>query len=148
MLFGARRAASWQVVKLALADGSRTTLTTEGGYAPQASPDGRSILFTRLEAPGVWSMPVEGGEPALLVPGVRAAATMNWRVTTTGIYFIGATDAQVVLRRAPLTGGAATDVAWLGNYSWPGMTITADGSRVIYARWDRRDANIIAMAPR
>jgi TolB protein len=147
VLFGARRAGTWQLIKLTLADRARTPLTTAGGYAPQPSPDGRTILFTRLEAPGVWSMPAEGGEARLLVPGVRAADTMNWRVTATGIYYVGATGTQVVVRRAPLSGGAAADVAWLGNYSWPGITITADGTRVIYARWDRRESNIIAMDP-
>lgn len=148
VLFGARRAGTWQVMRLTIADRSRTQLTREGGYAPQASPDGRSILFTRLEGPGIWTMPVEGGEARVLVPGVRAAETTNWRVTAAGIYFMGTTADQVVVRRAPLEGGRGEDVAWLGNYSWPGFAVTPDGTRVVYAHWDRRESNIMAMDPR
>jgi hypothetical protein len=61
-----------------------------------------------------------------------------------GIYFIGATADQPVVRRAPLSGGPGVDVAWIGNYSWPGFAVTRDG-RVIYAHWDRRESNIMAM---
>jgi len=133
------------VMRQSIADGARTQLTTDGGYAAQPSPDGKSIFFTRLEQPGVWVMPVDGGNATLLVPGVRAAETANWRATANGIFFIGATAEQVVVRRAPLSGGAAVDVAWLGNYSWPGFTMTPDGTRVIYSHWDRRESNIMAM---
>ncbi len=145
VLFGARRSGTWQVMRMSIADRSREQLTTDGGYAPQASPDGRSILFTRLERTGVWTMPVSGGESRLLVPGVRAAETANWRATATGIYYLGATGDQPVLRRAPRGGGPGVDVAWIGNYSWPGFAVTADGSRVLYAHWDRRESNIMAM---
>jgi Tol biopolymer transport system component/DNA-binding winged helix-turn-helix (wHTH) protein len=147
IMFGARRSGTWQLMRQSIADGSRTQLTTDGGYAAQPSPDGRSIFFTRLEQPGVWMMPVDGGSATLLVPGVRAAESANWRATANGIFFIGATADQVVVRRAPLAGGAAIDVAWLGNYSWPGFAMTPDGTRVIYSHWDRRESNIMAIEP-
>ncbi len=54
---------------------------------------------------------------------------------------------QPVVRRAPLSGGAGVDVAWIGNYSWPGFAVTPDGTRVLYAHWDRRDRNIMSMTP-
>jgi len=145
VLFGARRSGTWQVMRLSIADGSRTQLTTGGGYAAQPSPDGRHIFFTRLERPGVWTMPSAGGEARLIVPGVRAAETSNWRVTPNGIYFVGASANQVVVRHSPLAGGNVTDVAWLGNYSWPGFAVSADGSRILYAHWDRRDSNVMLM---
>lgn len=151
VLFGSRQAGTWQVMRLNLADRSRAQVTTDGGYAAHESPDGRSILFTRLERQGVWTMPSAGersGEALLLVPSVRAAENVNWRVTATGIYYIGATADQPVVRRAPLTGGNGIDVAWIGNYSWPGFAVTRDGSRVIYAHWDRRESNIMALDSR
>jgi Tol biopolymer transport system component/DNA-binding winged helix-turn-helix (wHTH) protein len=144
VMFGARLAGTWQVMRLDLRDRSRTQLTSDGGYAAQPSPDGRAILFTRLERPGVWTIGADGGAATLLVPNVRAAENVNWQVTPNGIYFIGATADQPVVRRAPLTGGAGVDVAWIGNYSWPGFAVTRDG-KVIYAHWDRRESNIMRM---
>ena len=145
VMFGARLAGGWQLMKLNPSTGARTQVTTSGGYAGQESPDGRSILFTRLEEPGVWTMPATGGTPRLLVPAVRAAEYANFRVTTHGIFYVGVTADQVVVRKAPLTGGPGADVAWLGNYSWPGFTVTPDGARVLYAHWDRRESNIMAI---
>jgi Tol biopolymer transport system component/DNA-binding winged helix-turn-helix (wHTH) protein len=146
VLYGARRGGTWQIMRLAFADRSITQLTTDGGSAAQPSPDGKQIFFTRLERQGVWAMPAEGGAATLLVPSVRAAENVNWTVTANGIYYIGATADQPVVRRAPLTGGPGVDVAWLGNYSWPGLAVTRDG-KVIYAHWDRRESNIMAMDP-
>ena len=145
VMFGARRSGTWQLMRMTIADRSRSQLTTDGGYASQASPDGKAILFTRLEHTGVWTIPAGGGEARLLVPGVRAAETVNWRVTPTGIYYIGQTGLHPVIRRAPLSGGAGVDVAWIGNYSWPGFAVTPDGTSVLYAHWDRRDSNIMSM---
>ena len=145
VLFGARRSGTWQVMRLGIADGSRTQLTADGGYAAQPSPDGRQIFFTRLERAGVWSMPAAGGDARLIVPGVRAAETANWRVTPDGIFFVGGAAHHVVVRRASFSGERVVDVAWLGNYSWPGFAISHDGTRVLYAHWDRRDSNVMAM---
>lgn len=148
VIFGARLAGSWQLMKLDPVSGTRTQLTTTGGYSGQESPDGASILFTRLEEPGVWTMSTAGGTPRLLVPAVRAAEYANFRVTAHGIYYVGVTADQVVVRKAPLTGGPGVDVAWLGNYSWPGFTVTPDGASVLYAHWDRRESNIMAIDQR
>lgn len=144
VMFGARVGGTWQLMRMAIADRSRTQLTTDGGYAAQPSPDGKTILFTRLEHQGVWQMSASGGAATLLVPGVRAAENVNWRVTAHGIYYLGVTADQIVIKRAPITGGSAVDVAWLGNYSWPGIAVTREG-KVIYAHWDRRESNIMAM---
>ena len=144
VLFGARAGGTWQLMQMRIADRSRKQLTVDGGYAAQPSPDGASILFTRLEQQGIWTMPAAGGTATLLVPAVRAAETLNWQVTPHGIYYLGVTANQVVVRRAPLSGGAGIDAAWLGNYSWPGFTVGKDG-KVIYAHWDRREANIMAL---
>ena len=145
VLYGARVAGTWQLMRLMTSDRSRAQITTDGGYAAQESSDGRTIYFTRLDRAGLWTMPAAGGDPRLLVPGVRAAETANWRATPNGIYYLGATADQPVVRRAPLAGGTATDVAWIGNYSWPGFAVTPDGTRVIYAHWDRRESNIMAV---
>src|SRR5204863_7212154 len=131
-----------------LADRARAQVTAGGGYAGSESPEGRSILFTRLDTTGLWTMPIEGGPATLLVPGVRAAEAANWRVTPQGIYYVGATADQPVIRRAPLTGGNGEDVASIANYSWPGCAVTADGTSIVFARWDRRESNIMAVETR
>ena len=94
-------------------------------------------------------MPAAGGEPRQVVAAVRVGENINWRVTPHGIFFVGATASdETVLRRAPLDGGPAVDIASMANYSWPGFAIAPDGTSVIFARWDRRDSNILAIETR
>jgi Tol biopolymer transport system component/DNA-binding winged helix-turn-helix (wHTH) protein len=144
LMFGARIGGTWQLVRMDRRDRTRRQLTSDGGYAAQPSPDGTRIRFTRLERPGVWEIGLDGGTATLVVPNVRAAETVNWRTTPEGTYYVGMTGEEVVVKLAPAGGGSAVDVAWIGNYSWPGFAVAPDG-RVIYAHWDRRDANIMSM---
>jgi Tol biopolymer transport system component len=148
VLFGARRGGAWQVMRLVIADRSRTQVTTDGGYAASESFDGRSIVFTRLDAPGLWTMPIGGGPSVVLVPQIRAGETANWRVTRRGIYYLGETGTQLVARRTPLTGGPGEDVASITGFSWPGFAVAPDDTSVVFARWDRRESNVMAVEPR
>lgn len=56
-----------QLWRVSLADGVRTRITQGvADGAPQLTPDGTRILFTRADAKGrpqVWVMPADGGEP-------------------------------------------------------------------------------------
>lgn len=148
VLFGARRSGTWQVMRLTIVDRVRTQVTTSGGYAPIESPDGKAIYFTRLDHPGVWMVPASGGEPRQVVSALRVGENTNWRLTPHGIFFVATTLDQPVIRRAPLDGGQAVDVASIANYSWPGFAVAPDGKSVIFARWDRRDSNILAIETR
>ena len=53
-------------------------------------------------------------------------------------------DATLSLHRVPLAAAAVERLTVLPNYSWPGFSIGAGGTRVLYARWDRRESNIMA----
>ena len=44
-----------------------------------------------------------------------------------------------------VTSMAAADVATLAQLSWPGFSISPDGAHVVYARWDRRESNIMSI---
>jgi hypothetical protein len=102
-MFGARIGGTWQVMRMSIADRSRQQLTVDGGYAAHASPDGRAILFTRLER----ARRVVDGDRGRPLDAARAwreggGKTVNWNVTPNGIYYVGTTADQIVIRRAPL----------------------------------------------
>ena len=46
---------------------------------------------------------------------------------------------------APLAGGGATELATLSQFTWPGFAVTPDGAHVLYARWERRDSNLMSI---
>jgi hypothetical protein len=57
---------------------------------------------------------------------------------------VNVTGRDVVLYRTASSGGAPEVVMILPQYSWPGFSIGSDGS-VYYARWGRRESNIMAV---
>ena len=75
---------------------------------------------------------------------VGAGDSLSWIAMPAGVFFVAEERREIVLRRVPLTGGAVERVAALPNFSWPGFSIGAAGTRIVYARWDRRESNIMA----
>jgi hypothetical protein len=68
---------------------------------------------------------------------VAIGNTLGWLVTTAGVCFVEQAGDKVRVRRAPLAGGVAADVATLPQFTRPGF----EGAHVLFARWDRRDSN-------
>jgi Tol biopolymer transport system component len=75
---------SLQVWKMPSAGGKSTQITHESGYRPLESPDGKFLYYGRHDRPGVWRVPVGGGEERRLLDSVGGR---NWTVTKNGIYY-------------------------------------------------------------
>jgi Tol biopolymer transport system component/DNA-binding winged helix-turn-helix (wHTH) protein len=151
--YGARQGDVWRVyVRDAVAQAD-ATLAISDAFAAQSSPDGAWLYFSRADRAGLWRVPVSatagsataGTAPTLVVAALSAGAWANWTVTPHGLYYVGVSGHDIVLRHTPLAGGDIRTVINLPNYSWPGLTITADGAHVLYARWDRRESNIMSI---
>jgi Tol biopolymer transport system component/DNA-binding winged helix-turn-helix (wHTH) protein len=121
-------------------------MAVPGAVAVQSGPDA-ALYFTRGDSRGVWRLASEGAEPLLVTDRVGVADTLSWVVAAGGVFFVASEGREIVLHRAPLAGGATERMATLTNYSWPGFSITPDGASVLYARWDRRESNIMAVEP-
>jgi hypothetical protein len=128
----------------AVSGGSRVLLIPNA-FAAQATADGSWLYFTRADRPGLWRAPSARLEAVeLIVDAVPMASVDGWLVTPQGVYFV-ARAPGIGPRHVPLAGGGATDVAQLTNLSWPGITLTPEGAHLLYARWDRRESNIMAV---
>ena len=133
----------WQIWRIDAASGARRQITTDGGYAAMESPDGRWLYVARLDGAGLWRRPVDGGPETLVADRVRAEQWPNWGLTARGIYYLtwpDDGDPQVAL----VEDGSTTPqlLTRLADYAWPGITLTRDGARLLYAHADRRTANI------
>jgi Tol biopolymer transport system component len=79
------------VWKIPAEGGTPAQVTTQGGYAPLPSADGRYIYYakTAYANPEIWQVPAEGGAEHLLSPQVRPATWASWAVSNEGIVFAG-----------------------------------------------------------
>lgn len=81
-----------EVWKVRLDDGDRRQVTRCGARAAQESPDGKSLYLTRLHAPGLWRVELEGdGRPTQILDDVT---WFSWKSSDRGIYSYEATVAQ------------------------------------------------------
>ena len=80
--------ASFQLWKTQLSGGSPVQVTKNGGVFAAESTDGRFLYYSKYESPGVWRMPLNGGEEIRVLDQQPAGEDWwNWGLTRSGIYF-------------------------------------------------------------
>jgi Tol biopolymer transport system component/DNA-binding winged helix-turn-helix (wHTH) protein len=137
----------WNVWSVDASGPDRTPrLDIANAVAAQASPDGQWLYFTRPDTRGLWRAPArDTSAPLRVIDGVSIGNTIGWTVTTRGVYFVEEREGEVRLMIASLTGGVAAELATLTQFTWPGFSVTPDGTHALYARWDRRDSNLMSI---
>ncbi len=88
--FGSNRDGTWQVWKMPSAGGTTTAVTTGGGFLALATPSDQHpmLYYTRIDAPGLYRMPLEGGQEELVLSSLFDDDWGNWLPTETGLYFL------------------------------------------------------------
>jgi Tol biopolymer transport system component len=88
--FGSNRSGDWQVWKMPAQGGDAVQVTKGGGREAFESLDRKLLLYSKYQGPGIWSVPVEGGEEAKVLD---KAAQAIWAVARDGICFFDWKDA-------------------------------------------------------
>jgi len=124
----------WQVHRVDPVDGSRQTLTREGGLAAAEDADGTTLYHTRPGHPGLWRLSLApGAAPELLIPSLPAGERAAWRLVDQGIQWVLRTRGGAVLVRHDLETGVSLPMAELPGYAGGPLAVSADGSLVLYA---------------
>jgi Tol biopolymer transport system component len=88
--FASNRTGDFQVWKLPSEGGRAVQVTKKGGSITQESPDGTFLYYAKsFYAPGIWRVPVEGGEEKPVIDDFPRESILAWAVADQGIYFIG-----------------------------------------------------------
>jgi Tol biopolymer transport system component/DNA-binding winged helix-turn-helix (wHTH) protein len=141
--FGSPRSGSWQLWRVAADGGSPAQVTTDGGYAALESLDGRWLYYARLNRPGLLRRPVAGGADEVVTAEVRAEDWPNWGVLDRGVFYLARPDdGDPQLAMVDAHSPQPRLLTRLPEFAWNGVAVSRDGARVLYARYDRRDANI------
>jgi Tol biopolymer transport system component len=86
--FASRRSGSWQVWKTPAEGGAAVQVTRRGGFAAFESADGKYLFYAKGRTePGLYRMPVAGGEETLLLERLKAGYWGYWAPARDGIYF-------------------------------------------------------------
>jgi len=91
--FASSRSGDWQVWKMTPQGDSVTQITHKGGFAALPSLDGKYLYYAKgRDVPGLWRVPVNGGEEVKLLDGPPAGGWGYYAVTADGIYYADITN--------------------------------------------------------
>ena len=139
--FASDRSGHYEVWKLARDGGEAVQVTSGGGYATQASPDGNYLYYTKLTPQGpnaLFRIPVNGGEALQVLPAVGAFC-----VTSKGIYFVSAESGRNTIQFLHNATGKVSTLASSGKRVEPGLAVSPDDAYVVWSQVDRETVNLM-----
>lgn len=146
--FTSNRSGKEQIWKLPSTGGEAMQVTEEGGYLPQASPDGKFIYYgKRRDGPGIWRISVGGGEESFVLDQHGAGYGKHWTVTNEGIYFLTTEDlAKPVLEFFSFMTGKVSRVAALErivSLAFRGLSVSPDKRWLLSTQIERYGGDIM-----
>jgi Tol biopolymer transport system component len=88
ILFASNRTGQYQVWAHDLETGRESRITSKGGFASSESPDAKSLLYTKIDGAGIWTVPRIGGSETRLTAAPHLGYWGDVAVTDEGIYFL------------------------------------------------------------
>jgi Tol biopolymer transport system component/DNA-binding winged helix-turn-helix (wHTH) protein len=145
--FASRRGGSWQVWRLSLESKVIALATPGGGYASEESPDGRWLYFTRADGPGIWRQSLPAGAPERVTDRLAPEDWGNWAVGTGGVFLRVRRPHEEDAFVAFLAEGSSEPelLAPLSEQGWSGLSVSPDGSWIVYPRADKHTCDIRAI---
>lgn len=139
----------FQIWRVAINDGvarpkSPIQITWNGGYTAFESMDGREVLYTKTNQPGVWATTLENGHERAVWRGPGPDYWSNWAVAKDGIFFLAPeAGAPPEIELLELKTGRVWHIARLAKPSFYGFTVSPDERSLIYSQFDRTDRSIL-----
>jgi Tol biopolymer transport system component len=141
-----------QLWKVPPAGGTPIRVSTGEALRGFPSPDGRLLYFVRsADAPGLWSVPVDGGRETFVLSDVRDG---YWAVADSGIFFLvpwteGSTVPDALRFFAFATGTVSILPAPPGGWGHlvPGFSAARDGRFVLWTRVDSEISDLMLIDP-
>jgi dipeptidyl aminopeptidase/acylaminoacyl peptidase len=133
--FASRRNGSWQVFKVPEDGGEPLPVTRGGGFAAFEAPAGDQLLYTRFDTPGLWAVPLAGGDERQILAEPRCWG--HWAVSHERVYVVTARFGEPtrVVEVDPRS-GATTPVKTIPR-SLPcgesALAVSPDGRHLLYA---------------
>jgi len=147
--FASNLRSGFQIWRVAINGGvaqpkSPTQITWNGGYTAFESMDGREVLYTKTNQPGIWATTLENGHERAVWRGPGPDYWSNWAVAKDGIFFLAPeAGAPPEIEFLELKTGRLWHIAKLAKPSFYGFTVSPDEHSLTYSQFDRTERNIL-----
>ncbi|MDX1419079.1 MAG: winged helix-turn-helix domain-containing protein [Rubricoccaceae bacterium] len=156
--FGANPDGDWRVWRVPVggdgqapaAAGPPEPVSPPGGFVGEPTADGRALVFSRADAPGLWRRSLPDGPAARLDTTLALSDWGSWAVTDTGVFLVGrGADGTHLVRLDPTTGARETVRRDLGPLPSrePALVVSRDGRVVVLARATRVESALVLVEP-
>jgi eukaryotic-like serine/threonine-protein kinase len=138
----------FQLWKVPLKGGPPVQVTRNGGVYATESDDGRFLYYSKLERPGVWRMPLDGGGESRILDQPPILAWFDWVVGRAGIYFLNAnTKPNARIEFFDFATNETTPILRLEKpattFAYAGLAIAPDGRSLLYSQNELDDSYIM-----
>ncbi len=145
--FGSDRSGTYQVWKVPAVGGEAIQVTKKGGVTAFESPDGGYLYYARIDSPGIWRVPLKGGEETLVLGLLQPAQWGSWAVVNTGIYFVNAlATPHAAIEFFSFATRRVTRIAMFEKEpdAWDaGLAISPDGRWILYCQVDYESVDLM-----
>jgi len=148
--FASNRTFAYEIWKIPAGGGPAVQVTRKGGFHGIESPDGKYLYYAKSPSlPGLWRVPVNGGEETPVIDSFRAGFWGYWAVAQDGIYYLEREELegkgiQYHLNFRGFTGGRDRRVLTFEKRPFnSGLAISPDGRECLYTQVDHSDTDIM-----
>jgi hypothetical protein len=145
IFFASYRNGTQQIWKMPSSGGSWIQITKNEGQQALESADGRFLYYTRRNEPGIWMVPVDGGEEQKVLDHGEA---WGWALTDTGILVQNPKSASgPVLELFGFASGRLRRIMPLPKEVAVGLglAVSPDGKSILHVQDERRGSDIMLM---
>jgi Tol biopolymer transport system component len=139
-----RGGGSFQLWRMYVDGGPPVQVTKNGGVFASESADGRFLYYLKFESPGIWRMPLNGGEEIRVFDQPAGDDWWDWALTPSGIYFLDQSNrgTKAGVKFFDFATGRKISIATWDRQCF-GLTVSPDGKSILYALAEPGESSIM-----
>jgi Tol biopolymer transport system component/DNA-binding winged helix-turn-helix (wHTH) protein len=142
--------------KVPVKGGFPVQVTKNGGIYATESADERFLYFSKLEVPGVWKIPLAGGDETRMLDQPAGWDSYGWTLARNGIYFLDQgpeTTAEGVPQPGPkpnvvffdFATGKRALISRLEKPAMTGLAVSPDGKSILFVQNEFSESSIMLL---
>ena len=134
---------SLQLWKTQIEGGAPVQVTTHGGVFVRESVDRQFLYYSKLDAPGIWKMPTQGGPETRILDQPDGSDWFNWSLTSRGVYFIDSHSKPATIKFFEFATSKQFSLFVPAQQPNAGLAVSPDGNYVLYVQSDLAESTIM-----
>ena len=135
----------FQLWKVPSKGGPPVRVTKNGGVYATESEDGRFLYYSKYTQPGIWKMPLDGGEETLVLDQPAGWQWFNWALTRNGIYLLDDDPAGGKINFFDFATGKTISILALERPvpHLGGLAVSPDGKSLLFGQHESSDSYVM-----